>query len=118
MSNTQLADQVREFLAWVKPRLGIEGAVNVKLLQHDIVNGKQKSFGSFNVQTQQIRVTVKDRHVLDILRSLCHELVHLRQHQQNRLVATDGQTGSEQENEANAVAGVMLRDWNRTDRHS
>jgi Zn-dependent peptidase ImmA (M78 family) len=118
MSNTQLVEQVREFLAWVKPRLGIHGAVNVLLLQQDIVNGKQKSFGSFNTQTQQIRVTVKDRHILDVLRSLAHELVHLHQHQQNKLMAADGQTGSEQENEANAVAGVLLRDWNRTDRQS
>jgi Zn-dependent peptidase ImmA (M78 family) len=46
---------------------------------------------------------------MDILRSLAHELVHYKQDVEDRLHHTSGQTGSEHENEAHAVAGQIMR---------
>jgi len=48
---------------------------------------------------------------MDILRTVAHELVHCRQNQQRPLPDHAGQTGSAWENDANARAGVIMRDY-------
>ena len=49
----------------------------------------------------------------DILRTLAHELVHRKQAEDGRLNITSGETGSDIENEANAQAGVLLRNFGK-----
>jgi hypothetical protein len=58
-------------------------------------------------------VYAKDRAVIDICRSIAHELVHHKQNIEGRLKDTknDGEDGSPIENEANAVAGVIIRKY-------
>jgi hypothetical protein len=57
---------------------------------------------------------VKNRNVADILRTLAHELVHRKQDEEGKIDYNSGETGSEVENEANAMAGVLLRDFGKT----
>jgi Zn-dependent peptidase ImmA (M78 family) len=102
-----------DFVVWCKPRLGIKGKIKVRLVNKDIQNRAQKTFGYYNPQTQQIIVSIKDRHPTDVLRTICHELVHRRQSEIRKLTAEDGATGSDIENEANALAGILLRLWNQ-----
>jgi Zn-dependent peptidase ImmA (M78 family) len=61
------------------------------------------------------KVYVKDRAVMDVCRSIAHELVHHKQNLENRISdhINDGGDGSEIENEANAVAGVIIRKWGK-----
>jgi hypothetical protein len=69
-----------------------------------------KSFGGYG--NKHITVTVKNRHINDICRTLAHELVHYKQDLNNELEDPDaGATGSPQENEANAKAAVIMRNW-------
>jgi Zn-dependent peptidase ImmA (M78 family) len=49
------------------------------------------------------------------LRTLAHELVHLAQANFKELTPEDGVTGSDVENEANALAGILMRLWNQAD---
>jgi Zn-dependent peptidase ImmA (M78 family) len=51
----------------------------------------------------------------DILRTLAHELVHRKQDEDGRIDYESGETGSDIENEANAQAGVLLRDYGKVD---
>lgn len=67
-------------------------------------NGK-KTFGQFDGST--IKVVIKDRHPIDILRTLAHELTHWKQRLSN--IEMNGEDGSETENQANAIAGIILR---------
>jgi hypothetical protein len=62
-----------------------------------------------------IKIYAKNRAIIDICRSICHELVHHKQNLEGRLVdaVQDGEDGSEIENEANAVAGVIIRKWGK-----
>ncbi len=69
------------------------------------IEGEQPSFGAFDGDS--ISVITKDRHLLDVIRTLCHELVHWKQKLNGD--AMDGSDGSDIENEANAVAGVIMR---------
>lgn len=69
------------------------------------------SYGQKNV-----RVYAKDRALVDIMRSIGHELVHMKQDVEGRLDQTtdaDGATGSPIENEANSVAGVLIRNFGK-----
>jgi Zn-dependent peptidase ImmA (M78 family) len=65
------------------------------------------SFGAFDPEAKVIYVVKDNRHIADVLRTLAHELVHMKQRQtKNHL---DGSDGSKDENEANAKAGILLR---------
>ena len=61
--------------------------------------------------SKQIYVSVINRHPVDILRSLAHEMVHYKQMINGQSI--QGHTGSRHENEANAKAGVVLRDYGK-----
>lgn len=62
-----------------------------------------------------INVYVKDRAIIDLCRSISHELVHHKQNIEGRLTDNikDGQDGSPIENEANAMAGVLIRGFGK-----
>ena len=55
--------------------------------------------------------TTKDRAIMDIMRSVAHELVHHCQNQNGQLTGDveEGADGSPIENEANAKAGEIMR---------
>jgi hypothetical protein len=52
---------------------------------------------------------------MDVLRTVAHELTHKHQHEREgeQMGADAGETGSPYENEANARAGVLMRDYGR-----
>lgn len=68
---------------------------------------KNLSFGVYNTQTDEIHIYGGTRHVADVCRTLCHELVHHKQREQGK--HADGSDGSPIENEANALAGTLMR---------
>lgn len=73
-----------------------------------------KSFGGYAPGAEHITITVKNRHIMDVCRTLAHELVHFKQDLDKQLEDPDaGSTGSPQENEANAQAAVIMRNWGK-----
>ena len=75
---------------------------------------ENKSFGGYRPGAEHITITVKNRHINDVLRTLAHEMVHYSQDLKNELDDDGaGSTGSPQENEANARAAVILRNWGK-----
>jgi uncharacterized protein YciU (UPF0263 family) len=70
------------------------------------------SFGGYG--SEHIRITVVNRHIMDVCRTLAHELVHYKQDLNHELDGEDpGATGSPQENEANAEAAVIMRNYGK-----
>lgn len=98
--------KIKDFALWAIKLLEIEQAPRIKLVS----DTKTTALGYFDPDTQDIVVSVKDRHQMDIMRTLAHELVHRKQNEGREL---DGSTGSPDENEANALAGVLLRYWGK-----
>ena len=75
---------------------------------------ERKSFGGYMPGGEHITITVKNRHIMDVCRTLAHELVHYKQDLDNELEDDDaGTTGSPQENEANARAAVIMRNFGK-----
>jgi len=60
-----------------------------------------------------IKIYAKERALVDIMRSIAHELTHFKQDVEGRLEATEhdknNEAGSPIENEANATAGQIIR---------
>jgi len=105
---------IGEFVKYAIKNLGIQKPPRNLTLSYD--NNKAKdmsSFGYFDPNNNRIWIYCANRNMADILRTLAHELVHRKQDEDGRIDNTSGETGSEIENEANAQAGVLLRDFGK-----
>ena len=71
------------------------------------------SFGKYTPELKEIRVVIANRNLADILRTLVHELVHYWQNLRGVLKADSNNTGSPDENEANALAGALMREFGK-----
>ena len=75
---------------------------------------ERRSFGGYAPGDEHITITVKNRHIMDVCRTLAHELVHYKQDLNNELEDDEaGATGSPQENDANARAAVIMRNFGK-----
>lgn len=90
--------------------LGIKTLPKIRLVK-TIAQSQHPTFGLFDPNTNTISVAYADRHIMDVLRTLAHELTHHKQREENRIKPDSGETGSDIENEANAQAGVLMRDF-------
>jgi hypothetical protein len=97
------------FFEIVRKHLEIEELPEIKYM--DNINN---TFGIFKPGERTIHLVISNRHPVDSLRTLAHELVHWRQLLRNEMNELSGQAGSPQENEANSLAGVIMRDFNHT----
>jgi len=86
-----------------KHELDLTELPTIELVDTPTVGGSP-SFGVFD---GDIKVVSKGRHPVDIMRTVAHELVHWKQRVSG--MQLDGTTGSATENQANAVAGSIMR---------
>lgn len=65
----------------------------------------------YDIVNCNICVYIKDRAIMDVMRSVAHEMVHHQQNERGLLSGKEeeGADGSPLENEANSVAGVIIR---------
>ena len=105
---------IGEFIKYACKNLAIQSPPRNLTLSYDTNQVKnRRSFGYFDPNSSKVWVYVKNRNMADILRTLAHELVHHQQNLDGRISYESGKTGSEIENEANAKAGVLLRDFGK-----
>jgi Zn-dependent peptidase ImmA (M78 family) len=83
------------------------------VFEKSIGDSDQPTFGKYVNDEKTLYVALANRHPNDILRTIAHELTHYRQDTEHQLDDTSGATGSPIENEANAVAGVVMRNFNK-----
>ena len=83
------------------------------VFEKSINDDDQPTFGRFENKTDTLYVALANRHPNDILRTVAHELQHYKQNTEHRLDSTSGRTGSPIENEAHAMAGIVMRHFNK-----
>ena len=98
-----------KFLQLCMKELDLPKLPKIKWITDGSHHKKFHSFGSFHNDDQVLYIEITDRHPIDIMRTTAHELVHYKQYLDNRIKPNSGETGSEIENEANAVAGIIMR---------
>ena len=103
---------VNDFIQHVVTELGIDPAPEIVIHTDPEWSKGNHSFGRYEPESNTLNVSLVDRHILDVFRTIAHELVHCDQHQtQGGLPLDAGETGSEYENDANARAGIIMRDF-------
>lgn len=103
---------VADFVNFAKEYLGIDDDIKVSLAFERTPELKTTAY--YNLDGH-LCVYAKNRAIIDVCRSIAHELVHHLQNIQGRLLnaVKDGEDGSPIENEANAVAGIIIRKYGK-----
>lgn len=102
---------IKEFIKYAASELGLEELPKINLQSDNKQSVHHSSFGGY--MNNSINITITNRHIMDVCRTLAHELVHFRQDLNNELNADSGKDGSPHENEANAQAAVIMRQWGK-----
>jgi len=108
----QFVDIMRDFLPLAMEELKIKELPHIRLEKY-ISDSSQPTFGKFVHTENVIHLGIENRHPLDVMRTLAHELTHFKQGRENRLTDTSGHTGSPIENEAHEVAGIIMRNFGK-----
>jgi hypothetical protein len=104
---------LKDFIGFCRAELNIQTLPKISLLNDKSFVEQNRSFGEYNPQTNAIKVVALNRNLADICRSLAHELCHHRQNELNMIYNEAGDTGTDIENDANAMAGILMRDFGK-----
>jgi len=111
--NEEQNNTIRNFLKFAIKELELK-TVPKLTISHDTEKAKtMHTFGYFDPNNNSIWLYFGHRVMADVLRTLAHELVHRKQDEEGRINQSSGETGSDIENEANAQAGVLLRNFGK-----
>ncbi len=113
MTLEQRNNIIEEFIQFCKLKLDINQLPQIGFTNDRDWAVDRKSFGQYNPDSGNIEVYTGNRNLADILRTLGHELVHHRQRELNMIKPDSGKTGSHIENQANSLAGIMMRDFGK-----
>lgn len=97
----------KEFLKFAVKELGIKQLPKSIKFAGSEYASENLTFGTYDPATDEIVVCKGSRHPVDVLRTLAHELVHHKQREDGEQL--NGEDGSNTENEANAMAGTLMR---------
>ena len=97
----------KEFVKFTVKELGLKSLPKSIKFEGDDYSAQHLTFGTYNPSTDEIVVVKGQRHPIDVLRTLAHELVHHKQREDGQEL--NGEDGSDTENEANAKAGELMR---------
>jgi len=108
-------DILRDFISFCVKELKIKQMPIIKLRKDPQWPIVHTTFGRYINDKNLLEVAWGNRHIMDVLRTVAHELTHRHQHERDgrKMGAMAGETGSPWENEANARAGIIMRDYAR-----
>lgn len=107
-----LLDMFEKFLPLAVEILDLKSLPKIIFKSHIKPTG-QPTFGMYVNGENILYVALMNRHPNDILRTVAHELTHYKQDTQHELGDESGETGSPEENDANARAGIIMRHFNK-----
>jgi hypothetical protein len=97
---------IEHFIKFTLKELKLKKAPVIHLVGHSL--DQKKTFGIFKPDHSNIIVRTAGRHPVDVMRTIAHELTHLKQKEMGR-----GANNST-EDEANAMAGRVMRKYDTT----
>ncbi len=106
--------KIQEFVKFVKNELNLDTIPTISIQNHR--DGlKTTANYDYTKENKVIKVCGKNRALVDIMRSIAHELVHHKQYEQGRLKVKPPDIGGEIEDEANAKAGQYIKLFSKID---
>jgi hypothetical protein len=110
--NANVVQMFKDFLPLAMEVLEIDRLPKMHFAPN-LNTGEQPSFGMYAPDDNFLAVALSNRHPVDILRTVAHELVHFKQNMNGELTPDSGETGSPHENQAHEIAGVIMRNFNK-----
>jgi len=109
---------IQHFVEFATKRLKLKETPKVTLVGGREFAEIKTSLGGYNPEDKSIYVATEGRLTADILRTLAHEMVHRKQDELGlvRNPMKDGADGSPIENQAHAVAGILMREYGRVNK--
>ena len=95
---------VQDFVQFCDERLKLENIPEIELMSDPSFSTTHSSFGAYHPGQDYLQVSIAGRHIMDVLRTIAHELVHHKQHEmqvQERLAF--------KEYEANFYGSMLIR---------
>ena len=114
LSREKRNEVIDDFIRFVDQKIKFNGTMpNLRLSYDENDARKMRSYGRYMPETNELFVVAANRSLGDILRTIAHELVHQKQMEDGKLKPDSGNTGSNEENEANAIAGILMREFGK-----
>lgn len=110
--NATVVEMFKKFLPLAMEILKLDSLPKMEFVTK-VDDTEQPTFGLYSNGDRVLKVALTNRHPNDILRTVAHELTHYKQDVNNELNNDSGDTGSNEENEANATAGIIMRHFNK-----
>jgi len=112
--NDDKKEKLNEFVKFVKKELDLKTIPTISIQNG---RGELKTTANYDYTKENkiIKINGKNRALVDIMRSLAHELVHHKQFEQGRLKERPPDIGGEIEDEANAKAGQFIKMFAKID---
>ena len=108
-------NSINHFVEYATKQLKLSERPKITLLSGREYSEAKTSLGGYNPMSKEIYVAIEGRLTADILRTLAHEMVHRKQDELGLVKdeVKDGATGSPIENQAHAVAGILMRNYGK-----
>ena len=105
---------LNKFVQFVKEQLELKSVPTIKV-QNNRDGLKTTANYDYTKENKIIKVCAKNRALVDVCRSIAHEMVHHKQFEQGRLKVQPPDIGGEIEDEANAKAGQFIKMYAKED---
>lgn len=116
-STLSIEDEVTKFAEWTQKKLNIKNLPKFDLSQDTQDAQDNHHTGSHPIGGDTIWVYVKNRNLVDILRTVFHELVHVRQDELGMIEPGDSYPGSPIEVMADMLAGKYIKIYGEANHH-
>jgi Zn-dependent peptidase ImmA (M78 family) len=113
LKEQETKSHIDDFMDYCRDYLNVSEMPELVLIPDKAIAAENKSFGGYSPSEKKIYLNTGGRHTADVLRTLAHEMVHHKQNLDGVLTNYAGETGSEFENEANSVAGIIMRNYGK-----
>ena len=113
MISQEREDIIKDFIEYCQNNLEIEDLPEINFTEEREWATSIHSFGQYANNQKSLEVYIGNRNLADILRTLSHELVHHRQNELGMLDSRSGDTGSDIENQANSISGILMRNYGK-----
>jgi len=115
--SADINDEVKKFTHWACKKLNIKKIPKIELSYDTEEAQDGHHTGRHVVGGDSVWVYANNRNLVDILRTVFHELVHVRQSELGMIKDGDSYPGSPIEAEADMLAGKYIKIYEKKNRH-
>ena len=116
-NDSSLESEVGKFVDWTAKRLNLQKVPNIELSMDTEEAQENHHTGGHVPGEGSVWVYAKNRNLVDILRTVFHELVHVRQHEIGMIKPGDSYPGSPIESMADMLAGKYIKIYGEKNNH-